>query len=91
VNPAVAFAPATVRVVATVAADTGNRAIEVVAESPTFYRSSRVQLDGEDAPRANQFEFRALPSGKYEVTATLIEADGHQVVATSKLQIMDER
>ncbi len=88
VTPNVAFAPATVRVLATVAADQENRAIEVVAESDTFYRSSQVPLDGDEAPRANLFQFRGLPPGRYQVTATLIDADGRHIVASQPLRVV---
>ena len=49
VSPAVAFAPANLIVRATVDADADNRAIEIVAESTDFYRSSEIQLDGDQA------------------------------------------
>jgi hypothetical protein len=72
VSPAVAFAPANLIVRAHIEADAQNRAVEIVAESTEFYRSSEIQLDGENAPRLNTFEFRSLPPGTYEVTATLL-------------------
>ena len=76
VSPAIAFAPANLIVRAMVEADARNRTIEVVAESTDFYRSSEIQLDGDQAPRTSRFEFRSLPSGSYEVTATLRDASG---------------
>jgi hypothetical protein len=76
VSPAVAFAPATLVVRAKIEADARNRAVEIVAESPTFYRSSEIQLDGDRAPRTNTIEFRSLPSGTYDVKATLRDASG---------------
>ena len=76
VSPAVAFAPANLVVRATVEADAANRAIEIVAESPDFYRSSEVQLEGDRAARTNTFEFRSLPPGTYEVKATLLGPGG---------------
>jgi len=77
VSPAVAFAPATLIVRAMIEADSRNRAVEIVAESPGFYRASEIELDGDKAPRTNTFEFRSLPSGSYEVKATLRDASGH--------------
>lgn len=71
VSPAVAFAPANLVVRTTIEADPANRSIEIVAESPNFYRSSEMPLDGEHAPRTTQFEFRSLPSGMYKVRAVL--------------------
>ena len=76
VSPAVAFAPANLVVRATILADRDNRAVQVVAESADFYRSSEVQLEGDQAARTNTFEFRSLPPGAYQVTATLLGADG---------------
>jgi hypothetical protein len=76
VSPAVAFAPANLVVRATIEADADNRAVEIIAESDDFYRSSQIQLEGDKAPRTNRFEFRSLPPGTYEVRAKLIGADG---------------
>jgi hypothetical protein len=76
VSPAVAFAPANLVVRATIPADADNRAVEIVAESEDFYRSSEIQLEGERAARTNMFEFRSLPPGTYEVRANLLGADG---------------
>ena len=76
VSPAVAFAPANLIIRTMIEADARNRAVEIVAESPEFYRSSEIQLDGENAPRTTTFEFRSLPPGMYEVKATLFGSDG---------------
>jgi hypothetical protein len=76
VSPAVSFAPANLMVRAQIEADAQNRAVEIVAESTEFYRSSEIQLDGENAPRTSTFEFRSLPPGTYEVTATLLGPGG---------------
>src|SRR5262245_56089411 len=86
VSPAVCFAPANLIVRAFIEADPANRAVEIVAESPEFYRSSEIQLDGEHAPRTNTFEFRSLPPGTYEVKAVLVGADGAPR-ATSRQQV----
>jgi hypothetical protein len=80
VSPAVAFAPANLIVRAMIVADADNRAVEIVAESPDFYRSSTIQLEGEKAARTNQFEFRSLPPGTYEVRANLFGAHGESRV-----------
>ena len=77
-SPAVAFAPANLIVRAIIEANADNRAVEIVAESADFYRSSQVQLEGDRAPRTTQFLFHSLPPGTYDVRATLIGPDGHQ-------------
>src|SRR6185295_1220030 len=76
VSPSVSFAPANLIVRAQIEADAQNRAVEIVAESTEFYRSSEIQLDGDKAPRTNTFEFRSLPPGTYEVKATLLGPGG---------------
>jgi hypothetical protein len=86
VSPAVAFAPANMIVRTMIEANAQNRAVAIVAESPEFYRSSEIQLDGEHAPRTTTFEFRSLPPGAYEVTATLIGSDG-SALATVRRQM----
>ena len=82
VTPAMALEPAMLTVRATVEADADNRALEIVAQSADFYRSSSIQLDGASAPRLNVFEFRNLPTGTYEVTSTLTDSHGQRVTAS---------
>ena len=86
VSPAVAFAPANLIVRTMIVADADNRAVEIIAESADFYRSSMVQLDGDKAARTSSFEFRSLPPGNYEVRANLFGARGEQR-ATVRQQI----
>jgi hypothetical protein len=78
VSPAVAFAPANLVVRTMIEANQDNRAVEIIAESEDFYRSSQIQLEGDKAPRTTSFEFRSLPPGSYEVRALLFGADGEQ-------------
>lgn len=74
VSPSLSFAPANLSVRARIEADRANRAVEIVAESIDFYRSSEIELAGEQAPRTALFEFRSLPPGTYQVRATLLGA-----------------
>jgi hypothetical protein len=76
VSPTVSF-PTHLVVRIRIEPDAFNRAVEMFADSDQFYRSSLVQLDGEQAPRASIFQFRSLPTGEYEVKALLMGADGH--------------
>ena len=84
VTPAVAFAPANLVVRAMIPLDGSNRAVEIVAESESFYRASQIQLEGDHAPRTSLFEFRSLPPGSYEVRATLFGANGEEVSTVSQ-------
>ena len=76
VSPAVAFAPANLIVRAMILSDPDNRAVEIIAESEDFYRSSMIELEGDKAPRTSHFEFRSLPPGTYEVRANLVGSNG---------------
>ena len=75
---AVAFAPANLVVRTSVEPNADNRAIEIVADAGDFYRSSMMELEGDRAPKTTLFEFRSLPPGDYQVTATVIGADGRR-------------
>jgi len=76
VSPPVSRAPALLTVRVSIEATADNRALQVVAESPDFYRSSEISIDGTNAAPLNVFEFRNLPTGLYQVTSTLIGAHG---------------
>lgn len=76
VSPNVSFAPAAVRIRIKVEPDADNRVMEVVADSDAFYRSSTIQLDGDQAPMTTLLQLRGLPSGEYDITATLKGSDG---------------
>jgi len=86
VSPAMSFAPANLVVRAAIEADKDNRAVEVIAESGEFYRSSEISLEGKNAPRINIFEFRSLPSGVYEVRGVL-KGNGDQTRAVTREQV----
>jgi hypothetical protein len=90
VSPATAFAPANLVVRASIEPDTANRAVEIVADSDEFYRSSLVPLDGERAPRTSTLEFRGCPPGQYEVFAGLIGADGRaRAIARAHVTVVE--
>jgi len=82
VSPAVSRAPAilTVRVTVEPAAD--NRALEIIAESSAFFRSSQVQIEGERGVPLNVFQFRDLPTGLYQVTGVLVGVNGPRATVT---------
>src|SRR5689334_9060001 len=76
VTPAISRAPAQVTVRLIVESDSANRALQIVAVSDDYYRSSEVQLDGKDAQSLNVFEFRNLPPGTYQITGVLVGSSG---------------
>ena len=81
VSPRVAFAPGRINVRATVPKAAENRALEIIAESIDYYRSSTVHMDGVKAARTTVVQFGGLPRGDYTITARLRGA-GDDVLAT---------
>ena len=84
VSPAQSFAPTNLAIRVHVESDPGNRALEVVAESGAYYRSSRIQLDGTETPRTISFEFQNVPGGDYDVRGVLINSSGHERAVVRK-------
>lgn len=87
VSPAVARAPALLKVSVTVPSGSENRLLQVVAESPTFYRSSEVQVHGEQDTPLNVFEFRNLPTGLYQITGVLVGTHGQRATVSKLVKI----
>lgn len=78
VSPTVSAAPATLRIRAMVAPDADNRAVAIIADSESFFRSSEVALEGDNAPRNIHVEYRNLPAGTYEIRGVLVGPRGKQ-------------
>jgi hypothetical protein len=88
VSPARSFAPSNLTVQIHLEPDADNRVLEVVAESGEYYRSSRIELDGADAPRTLVFEMRNLPGGAYDVRCALTDHVGRQRAAVHSQAIV---
>ena len=69
-------APPVVRIEAIVSPQQDNRAIEFVADSDGYFRSSTIALEGERAPRLHVVQFRSLPPGPYDIRVTLLDVRG---------------
>lgn len=76
VSPAVSRAPAVLTIRVNVEPSSDNRSLQIIAESPTFYRSSEVEIDGVDSIPLQVLEFRNLPPGLYQVTGILVGTQG---------------
>jgi hypothetical protein len=88
VSPLMAPAPAFVSVRASVEASDDNRALEIVAQSPDFYRSSRVELPGRNAPRLAVFEYSSLPPGLYDITGVLVGTNGRRAAVSRLVRVV---
>jgi hypothetical protein len=88
VSPVQSFAPTNLTIRVHLEPNAGNRAFEVVAESGEYYRSSRIQLDGAEAPRTIWLEIRSLPGGDYDVRGALIDSAGRERAAVRRQVIV---
>ena len=80
VTPNVSSAPSTVIVKATVPKNSDNRWLHIEADSGAFYRSSAIQLDGDNAPLVTEIRLNNLPGGEYTVMAVLRNNLGQETV-----------
>jgi hypothetical protein len=87
VSPRVSAAPAVVTIRAIVAPDSANRALHIVVESRSYYRSSMVPLDGANAAAITETKLKNLPGGDYEVTVALVDAAGKRTVDRRELSV----
>jgi hypothetical protein len=81
VTPTVAVEPANVQVSAFVEENDANRSIEVIAESPGFYRSSERPLFGKRSPRITTIVLRDVPGGYLEIRVALKDSGGRTIAA----------
>jgi hypothetical protein len=64
--------------------------MQVIADSPEFYRSSTIALEGDRAAKTTTLEFRSLPPGEYEVAATVIGVDGQRrAIAQAHVNVIE--
>ena len=88
VSPAVQRAPAMLTVRVMVERSGENRVLQVVAESDTFYRSSEVEIDGANSSPLRVFQFRGLPTGRYEVTGVLLGTQGRRAMISRVAEVV---
>jgi hypothetical protein len=78
VSPRQALAPVNLRVSVRVEPNAENRILTIVADSPQFYRSSQIPLEGDRAPKMFTIEYPNVPGGQYEVTSVLLNTIGRE-------------
>lgn len=91
VNPAFATSPGAVRARVSVEPHADNESLKIVADSPTFYRSSTIMLDGESAARSYTMFFERLPAGEYEIRAAVERSDGTSLLEVQPVTILKRR
>lgn len=88
VTPRVAAAPATVSITVTIEPDERNRVLAIEDDSEVYYRSSQVQLEGENAARTHVFLFRGLPPGEHRIRASVHGTNGLQTVVSTMVTVV---
>ena len=88
VSPRISAAPGFLRVRAMVVPNGDNRALEIVADSSDYYRSSHVTLDGAKAPAVTDTMLKNLPGGEYEVSVALVDSQGLHTVARRNVTVV---
>jgi hypothetical protein len=89
VSPAHAFAPAFLRIRVSVEPNAANRALTIIANSESYYRSSLIQLEGETSARTFFVELKQVPAGEYKLSAVVSKGNGENVaVATQGVRIL---
>ena len=84
VSPAQSFAPSHLRVRVRLERHAENRRLAVVVDSENFYRSSEIQLEGEQAPKVMMIEFRGVPGGSYQVSTVVLDQSGRMRASASQ-------
>jgi len=84
-SPEISFPPARLTVRTAIEPDADNRALEIVIDSQDFYRSSLIQLEGDQAPRTSVVEFRDVPRGDYEISARLLGQNGESLAVERRV------
>jgi hypothetical protein len=67
--------------------DIDNRLLRISVESPTYFRSSDVRLDGANAAITHVVPLRALPAGSYAVVAIVYGTKGERARSLQRLEL----
>lgn len=88
VSPQFCVEGSNVRVTVRVEPRDENRTLTIEADSDNFFRSSTIQLSGARAPVVHYLRLNALPSGTYEVRATVMRVDDVTSTALKVLRVV---
>lgn len=85
VSPHVAIEPARALILVRVPRNPENRGLYVMADG---YRSSFVQIDGEEAPAIFQMIWTAVPAGDYHIWAVVVSSTRTLARARTRLRVI---
>jgi hypothetical protein len=87
-SPQVTSVGAPVQALVRLAPNAENRLLRLMVDSGDYFRSSDVQLDGEDAASAHFLPLVGLPEGRYQLLAVLYDARGEVARGTQTLHLV---
>jgi hypothetical protein len=90
VTPQLCVEGSNVRITVNVARHDDNRLLTIVADSPDFFRSSAIQLSGDRSAVQHLLLLKAVPSGTYEVRATLTRENDEKKSVSTPLHVYGE-
>lgn len=88
VTPQFCRAPCPLTMVVGLDPHADDRALLFEADSGGFFRSSQIQLDGDDEPSIHRLRFDNLPAGVYEIRVTLTRNDGVEARVTEDVRVL---
>ena len=88
VRPAVTSYRGSAQLKVLVSRDEKNRALVWEVDGPNYYRSSSIALDGAASPRSYVFVVKDLPSGDFDVRATVKRNDRSAAMDRSSIKVV---
>jgi hypothetical protein len=88
VMPRYCYEPCRITITIAVEPHEGDRQLIVEGDSGAFYRSSVIQLDGDDEPAVHNLTWRSLPAGAYRIHVILKRAGGTVANAAAAVTVL---
>jgi len=88
VRPAVTSYRGSAQLKVLVSRDEKNRSLVWEVDGPNYYRSSSILLDGAASPRSYVFVVKDLPSGEFDVRATVKRNDSSAAMDRSSIRVV---
>jgi hypothetical protein len=88
VRPAVTSYRGSAQLKVLVSRDEKNRTLVWEVDGPNYYRSSSIALHGAAAPRSYLFVVKDLPSGEFDVRATVKRNDSSAATDRSSIKVV---
>jgi hypothetical protein len=88
VTPRLAWIGSAVRALVRISPDDRNRLLRITVDSPDYYRSTDVMLDGAEARRSHLLLLTSLPAGSYAIQAVVYGSSGERGRIEQKFDVI---